>query len=396
MTTTVGPDGTQYTAVVDISRHQGNVGFTTMRARGVSDLIIRVTNGVTVDSRAGGYIAAARDAGYTDDHLAYYTFINPKAATPEACARKTVDTIGALTGRTDVGLMDDIESYVTEGGSLPYVQGPRFADWIRTFNATVAHEVPDCYLFGYTNRAYWDGNAKPVTGIDGPWVGDAALAAEMEWIVPRYPVYPPPSVINDPHKLAAWVLTSSKPPAPKDWAEWAYSKATGPFPPAGGKTSGWQFSAGWNRQGPVYGCQSSDLDLNIVRAEVWARWTQPDPVEPPPPPPPPTDEEIDTVKIKAPGQWFEKCGMDLRAITNATAEGGVEFGALPGAEVVLSNEHMLAMLDTIRHTYGTPKADMGSAFLAAWNAKKPNPTSTGGGAVVFPTYTVGAHEIVPR
>jgi hypothetical protein len=39
------------------------------------------------------------------------------------------------------------------------------------------------------------------------------------------------------------------------------------------KWAGWQFSAGFNRQGAGYGCQSSDLDLNIIRADAWERWT---------------------------------------------------------------------------------------------------------------------------
>jgi hypothetical protein len=107
--------------------------------------------------------------------------------------------------------------------------------------------------------------------------------------------------------------------------------------------------------------------------------------EPPPPPPPPVhvDEEAeDIMKIKAAGQWFEKCGVDLRAIAN-----GAEYAGLGGNEVVLTNAEMSQLLATCRHTYGEAKSEMGASFVAAWNAKKePAPSSGGGGA---PTDYVG-------
>ena len=36
---------------------------------------------------------------------------------------------------------------------------------------------------------------------------------------------------------------------------------------------GWQFSADYNGQGPHYGTAEGSLDLNIVKTDVWQRWT---------------------------------------------------------------------------------------------------------------------------
>jgi hypothetical protein len=60
------------------------------------------------------------------------------------------------------------------------------------------------------------------------------------------------------------------------WGDWAFNvrkNVNGPKTPSGVEWSGWQFSAGFNGQGPVYGAESPDLDLNIIRAEKWNEWT---------------------------------------------------------------------------------------------------------------------------
>jgi hypothetical protein len=102
---------------------------------------------------------------------------------------------------------------------------------------------------------------------------------------------------------------------------------------------------------------------------------------PPLPPQQPIDEEEDAVKIKTPGQWFEKCGVDLRAIAN-----GAEYSGLSGLEVNLSIVEMEQLLATCRYTYGVAKAEMGASFVTLWNSKKEPAPGSGGGSVTFPPY----------
>jgi len=77
---------------------------------------------------------------------------------------------------------------------------------------------------------------------------------------------------------------------PAGWEAWAWKHgSTGPKSPMGAPWAGWQFSAGYNRQGGRYGTQGTDLDLNIVDLDAWRRWTNQAVVvapEPEPTPPP--------------------------------------------------------------------------------------------------------------
>jgi hypothetical protein len=108
------------------------------------------------------------------------------------------------------------------------------------------------------------------------WVGDSKLASELDWIVPRYAVYPSPAIQKDKAQLATWRHDHAL-PQPSKWAAWAFAdkNVTGPNPPNGATWSGWQFSADYNGQGAVYVAGSSDLDLNIVKTDAWKRWTTP-------------------------------------------------------------------------------------------------------------------------
>ena len=238
--------------IVDISRHQGAVDFKTMRAAGAVGVIMRLSHGTTVDDRFATYWRDALAAGYTPDDLAVYTFVNPKRGTADQCAEANVRLLEQIVGTARVGFMLDCESYVKEGpnpGSAP-VFGRAYATYVRRFRDLM--ELAGAHVFAYSNAAFWD-----------PFVGDASFPASVDWLVPRYPV----------HSTVGYLLR----PVPADPTlgdEWAFARAPGPFAPMGATGwEGWQFSADYNRQGPRYGCQSSALDLNIVDADAWARWT---------------------------------------------------------------------------------------------------------------------------
>lgn len=291
--------------VVDISRNQTSADFVKMRAAGVQGVILRASHGQTVDDHFAGFYQAARAAGFEDRDLAVYTFINPKRGTGAQCAVATLDAVQAVFGHTSVGYMLDIEAYAGQSPNpgLAPVFGPSFAAHLREHLETVRLEAPDARPFGYSNLSFWNG---PVPGQPGKvWVGDAQLAAELEWLVARYPDY------SD-----AQYARTGYPPAPAGWADWAFKVAPdGPFPPAGATGwVGWQFSAGFNDQGATYGVGSLHLDLNIVHPAAWARWTGR--VAPVPPVPGDDDMHIRFLAPKgSPVRLFAACtasGVALR------------------------------------------------------------------------------------
>lgn len=133
----------------------------------------------------------------------------------------------------------------------------------------------------------------------------------------------------------------------------------------------WQWTSTFKCPGFLWNPTNPDDGVDANHVFDWATLDrlcllQPLPPLPPVPPPPPLPiEEEDSMKIKTPGQWFEKVGVDLRAIAN-----GAEYGGLPGSEVTLSLAEMEQLLATCRHTYGDAKAEMGGSFVAAWVAKQ--------------------------
>ena len=246
-----------WSPMIDVSEHQGAINFATMRARGVDRLILRVTHGQTLDRRVRTYYPDAVAAGYEPWQIGFYTFINPKRGSARATAQVTADLVHTITGRTDQLMMLDVENYRSEApnrGTQP-ITGPAFAQYLRDWSSAYLADMPDSRIIAYSNRAYWN-------SADGP--NDNALASELEWMVPRYPRY----------STSAYER-GGYPPDPPLWDEYALAMASGPYPPVGaGGWEGWQFSAGFNRQGARYGCQSSDLDLNIVLTSAAVRWWQ--------------------------------------------------------------------------------------------------------------------------
>lgn len=255
--------------VVDVSRHQGDIDFRVMRARGVRGLILRATHGRTADDWATSYYRLALEAGFEPREVGWYSFINPKRGSGRECAETTAGLmLGFVGGRIPAFYMLDIEPYVNEPPRVGQNAWPAaqhraaFSAWLREHVATMRALLPDTPILAYSNASFYDG-----------MVGDFDLAASLEWIVPRYPV-------STPTGYRRWPL-----PDVHGWEEWAFARAPdGPKSPMGVPWAGWQFSAGNNGQGARYGCASSNLDLNIVRPDAWARWTgqapAPDPISP--------------------------------------------------------------------------------------------------------------------
>lgn len=236
--------------VIDISKWQGNVDFAKMKSTGVRAVIIRFGNGLKLDERAAGYVAGARAVGLP---VGGYWFCNPKASDGARQGRLLAEQHRRF--QCEIPPMLDVENYENESGLLPTIRGAAFADWLW---AMVREVEKTAKPFFYSNAAYWD-----------PHVGSAAFG-DYDIIVARYPWYSPTTAAAnvppvDATKWGDWLMarTTKRPQVPRGWDDW----------------DGWQFSAGYNGRGATYGCSSSDLDLNIIRPSLWAKWF---PVKPPP------------------------------------------------------------------------------------------------------------------
>ena len=247
-----------FVPVTDVSRHQGDIDFNVMKAKGVRGLILRASHGSTRDQRVDTYYPEAISAGFDPADIGFYTFINPKRGSATDTASTTVAIIDDITGsRDEVLYMLDVEDYTNESpdeGNSP-VSGSQFGTYLRDHCDEFKRRKPNGTVIAYSNRAYWDSPLGP---------RDRDLATELEWIVPRYPLF------SD-----AAYESRGFPPAPGQWHSYAFQlKQEGPISPDGATWCGWQFSAGFNKQGAVYGCTSRDLDLNCVHELAWNRWTR--------------------------------------------------------------------------------------------------------------------------
>lgn len=256
----------RWVRIIDVAKHQAPVDFVKMKATGVDGVILRVSHGDQIDPQFAAFYPAAK--AVFGDNVAGYTFINPKRCDAQTAARVWVQEVERIVGHTDFGFMLDCEWYAGQSPAGPELAPAGNATYIRGVRDGVRRLAPKARLFAYSSNSYWAG-----------YVKDATLAGEFEWIVPRYPVYPPANVTDparggSPAKLDAWLASAPQVTGPAGWDAWAFLQAPdGPRPPAGGQWSGWQFSAGYNRQGHTYGVSSGDVDLNIVDADAWARWT---------------------------------------------------------------------------------------------------------------------------
>lgn len=249
----------EWVPVVDISHWQGDYDFVKARQEAVEGFILRVCHGDELDTRLPEYYKAARAAGYQENDIGFYQFINPKRGTAKDTATIAADYIKQVTGRTNVLYMLDVENYVhfTPNKGEGAISQQAFATYLREHWAEFARVMPGCRVIAYANRSFWNGPIGP---------NDATLAGDLDWMVPRYPVYS-----FEEYEQVGY------PPGTDLWDEWAF-QFTNELPQAPiGVTewAGWQFSAGYNRQGQRYGASSRDLDLNIVRREYWEAWKVP-------------------------------------------------------------------------------------------------------------------------
>jgi hypothetical protein len=247
-----------YRSVIDVSENQGAIDFGRMAAAGVEGVIPRAGINGRRDVRLDEYVTGIRGNGRVLP--AVYWFANPKSSTPAA----TQGSLLAATAR-QVGAprgMIDAEWYASEGGPNPVIRGLALAQWYVAMADAVLQGTGFEPII-YTGASYWDDYvARPIAGDDqAALLSCLTRLARCELILARYPVYQP----NGPT------------PGPvSTWGDWAFGlDRRGPAIPVGfrGPWSGWQFSAGFNGQGPAYGASSHDIDLNIITEEAWARWT---------------------------------------------------------------------------------------------------------------------------
>lgn len=232
---------------VDISEHQGTVDFAKMRAGGVDLVLPRAGINGRYDKRLDEYVNGAREAGVTV--LGLYWFINPKSsAGPERQAELAIAACQKYGVRM---FMYDLEGYVPGEAPPPALGGQAYMAWLERMDAPM--RAAGIYRTVYTNASYWN----PL------YVGVGSDLIELDVIVATYPWY---SATGAPRLIDGY--------PPDRWEERAFTAApNGPLTPAGfDHWDAWQFSAGFNQQGPVYGCQSGDLDLNIADAEAVDRW----------------------------------------------------------------------------------------------------------------------------
>lgn len=232
----------------DVSEHQGHIDAVQMAGAGISDCIVRGHSGGRKDLRVDEYVPTLRGAGIGVPML--YGFCNPKSA---MTAKSQGLALAELCRRYNVHTaMADCEWYTNEPGSNPVLVGAAYFAWLVVYIDAIEQQMQAPAAI-YTSKTFWDGT-----------MGGSDLFAGHDVILARYPGL---NRAGDYDPLPRGV-------EPARWADVAFHAAIdGPALPAGfASWAGWQFSAGGNGQGPVYGCSSGNLDLNIVDRDALARW----------------------------------------------------------------------------------------------------------------------------
>jgi hypothetical protein len=238
-----------WTALIDVSEWQGNIDFARCANAGIRHAIVRAGINNRLDKQFVRNVNGFRAAGIGVPAL--YWFINPKSsASPEAqgaMARQACLDSGVKT------MMLDCEWYTGEGGPNPTLSGQPYNDWCKRFIAA----LNGIQVMIYTSPSFWNA-----------WGAPEAFFGSFDTIIANYKF----------QKVGSDHIVDGVPPS--QWPDLVLGRASLPGLPAGwdGTLEGWQFSAGYNSQGPVYGCQSGDLDLNIVTTEALSRWYGGDPI----------------------------------------------------------------------------------------------------------------------
>lgn len=278
---------------LDISHHQGPPDFDALVAAApqIPGVIIRAGNGLSKDRQVDRNMAEAKRVGLA---RSAYWFANPKAALGGRGQGALLAAAHHLYG-CELPPMWDAENYSSEAGPNRVLAGAPAARWL----AEMVHTVDDDsgrFSLGYTGASYWNPAMTPgsfdraMGRFTDEWRADLEFLHSHDFILSRYPGQHrvPPLVGKVVDNLPRGVK-------PAGWEFVALGTGKEPPPLAGRPRDwdAWQWSAGGNEQGVVYGCQSTDLDLNIARVEAWARWTvfiHPDPA--PQPEPEPTPEPV--------------------------------------------------------------------------------------------------------
>ena len=248
--------------VIDVSEHQGDINFRACYDAGIRHAIVRAGIGGRLDFKFDRNVEGFRAAGIGVP--AAYWFINPKSQyTPVeqgTIARHACESWNIKT------MMLDCEWYTGEGGPNDPIAGYDYNQWCLRFIAQLGSVRPIIY----TSPSFWNS-----------WGGAGSDFGSMDTIIASYKWQ---GKTNDP------IVQGISPQA------WGAAVAAKPSPalPIGWDTSleGWQFSAGLNKQGPVYGMQSTDLDLNVVDPLALERWYGLDPLTP--------QEDEDMPRLSAP------------------------------------------------------------------------------------------------
>lgn len=245
-------------AVVDVSENQGHIDFGKMHQGGIRHIIIRCAINGRRDKRLDEYVVGARAAGI--GVCALYTFVNPKStATAEAQGRLALQCCRDYGVKTH---MLDLEWYTTEGGPNPVLSGQPYNDYVHRF----VDQMQEVVNIIYTAPSFWNRWA----ALDNDFGRMDTIIANYKW---QSDSSHNDGVVQGVH--------------PDDWAAVVFNKSGLPNLPIGWDTTleGWQFSAGYNKQGPVYGASSGDLDLNLVDPAALSRWYGGSPYVPIPPQP---------------------------------------------------------------------------------------------------------------
>jgi GH25 family lysozyme M1 (1,4-beta-N-acetylmuramidase) len=237
---------------IDWSRWQDNE-----RTPAFPDLSVATSHGVDGHSFKAGrghdpdpafarYVHEAQQRGLP---WGAYWWPEPCLSSPAEQAAFTWATVSAA-GPPTLPLDIDVEGHRGDSDHpvAPYrpLTPVEQARWLRAYVDELRRLSRRDRVVIYTADWYWDGKVAPGgVAFDDC---DLRVAHHLRGV-------PPASA----GLWEAWIGTA-QPDIPAGWTTW----------------TAWQFSAIGNGAGPTFGAESTDLDLNVVREDVWRRWTRPD------------------------------------------------------------------------------------------------------------------------